>query len=165
MGRGALAVTARAVLAACLLAGSAAAAQEGCREDRLELRGDWGRASFGVEVVDSARERAQGLMFRESLPTGQGMLFVYDAPQPVSFWMRNTLIPLDMLFMSEDGVVTRIHENAVPGDETPIPGGDEVQFVLEIGGGLSEALELEPGSEARHPAIGAGAAWPCPEAG
>ena len=150
----------RAALAVCLWAG-VAGAQEACREDRLELRGDWGRASFHVEVAQTPEDRAQGLMFREALPRGEGMLFAYDEPATVSFWMRNTLIPLDMLFMSAEGVVTRIHENAVPGDETPIPGGDDVQFVLEIVGGLSETLGLAEGSQARHPAIGPDAAWPC----
>ena len=91
-------------------------------------------------------------MFVEDLPRGEGMLFAYNSPQPVAFWMRNTLIPLDMIFLSPEGVVTRVHERAVPGDETPIPGGDEVQFVLEINGGLARALGIAEGSEARHPA-------------
>ena len=153
----------RAAAAAALLAGTAAA-QGGageCREDRLDLRGDWGRASFAVEVVDTPESRAQGLMFVESMPRSAGMLFVYDAPGPVAFWMRNTLIPLDMLFVSPDGVVTRVHENAVPGDETSIPGGDGVQYVLEINGGLAGALGVEPGDEVRHPRIGPDGAWPC----
>ena len=152
----------RCVLSAWLLAGAAWAQDVGaCSEDRIDLRGDWGRAQFRVEVADTAEERARGLMFVESMPRGAGMLFAYPEPEPVSFWMRNTLIPLDMVFMSSDGVVTRVHANAVPGDETPIPGGDEVQFVLEINGGLAETLGIAPGSEARHPSIGEDAAWPC----
>lgn len=89
------------------------------------------------------------------------MLFVYDRPQRVSFWMRNTLIPLDMIFMDEAGRVTRVHENAIPLDETGIPGGDEVQYVLEINGGLASRLGIDVGSELRHPIIGDDAAWPC----
>ncbi len=100
-------------------------------------------------------------MFVEDLPRGEGMLFAYDEPGPVAFWMRNTLIPLDMLFISPEGVVTRVHEDAVPGDETPIPGGDDVQFVLEINGGLADAFGIAPGTEIRHPLIGEDAAWPC----
>ena len=89
------------------------------------------------------------------------MLFVYDAPQRVSFWMQNTLIPLDMIFMDETGTVTRIHENAVPLDRTSIPGGDAVQFVLEINGGMSDTLGIDEGSEMRHPAVDPDlAAWP-----
>ena len=91
-----------------------------------------------------------------------GMLFVYEFPQRVGFWMENTLIPLDMIFMSADGVVRKIHENAVPLDRTVIPGGDDIQHVLEINGGMSGMLGVTVGSELRHPAIDqAQAAWPC----
>ena len=105
--------------------------------------------------------RSRGLMHRESMPRSAGMLFVYDKPQPVSFWMRNTLIPLDMIFMDETGVVQRVHDNAVPLDETGIKGGDDIQFVLEINGGLASRLGIVEGAELRHPAIGLNAAWPC----
>ena len=92
-------------------------------------------------------------MFVEEMPMGAGMLFIYEAPTTASFWMRNTLIPLDMLFISEDGTVSRIHENAIPLDETPIFGGEEVQYVLEINGGLSRRLGLEEGAVIQHPSI------------
>lgn len=92
------------------------------------------------------------------------MLFVYDAPQIATFWMRNTLIPLDMIFADETGLVTHVHENAVPLDETTINGGENVQYVLEINGGLAGRLGIGPGTELRHPSIGDQAAWPC-EAG
>ena len=100
-------------------------------------------------------------MHREKLATSAGMLFVYDRPQRVSFWMRNTLIPLDMLFLDADGRVTRIHENAVPLDETGIEGGTGVQYVLEINGGLAGRLGITEGSELRHPAIRPAPAWAC----
>ena len=95
------------------------------------------------------------------MPTLQGMLFVYDSPQQVAFWMHNTLIPLDMIFAGADGTITAIHENAVPRDDTPIPGGDAVQYVLEVNGGLTGRLGIEPGDVLQHPAIGEGAALPC----
>ena len=115
-----------------------------------------------VEVMDDAGERAQGLMFRESLPRFSGMLFVYETPQPVAFWMRNTLIPLDMLFFDGAGRLTRIKSNAAPHDETPIVGGDDVRYVLEINGGLAAELGIDLGAELRHPALDqAAAAWPC----
>jgi uncharacterized protein len=138
-------------------------AEAACRDDRVDLRGTWGSARFTVEVADTGASRAQGLMNRPSMPRGAGMLFVYDEPGTVAFWMRNTLIPLDMIFADETGVVRRVHENAVPLDETPIPGGDGIQFVLEINGGLSSQLGIAPGTEMRHPAIAPpeGAAWPC----
>ncbi len=88
------------------------------------------------------------------------MLFVYDRERPVSFWMKNTLIPLDMIFADAEGRVVAIHENAIPHDETPIPSGAPSQYVLEINGGLASTLGIEVGSEMQHPAIEA-AAWPC----
>ena len=133
-----------------------------CDPDVLKVRGPWGQAQFSVEVADDAAERAQGLMNRPSMPRAAGMLFVYDTPQDVSFWMKNTLIPLDMIFADETGRVVSIHENAVPLDTTAIPGGDSVKYVLEINGGMSELLGLNLGSELQHPAIAAeAAAWPC----
>lgn len=133
-----------------------------CAPGQVELRGDFGTARFAVEIADDPAERAQGLMNRPAMPTGQGMLFVYERPQPASFWMRDTLIPLDIVFLDETGTVTRIHERAVPLDETPIPGGDEVFAVLEINGGLASAIGLDVGTQMRHPAFAdAAAAWPC----
>ena len=107
-----------------------------------------------------AAERAQGLMNVEKMPAAAGMLFVYDRERPVSFWMKNTLIPLDMIFADAEGRVVAIHENAIPHDETPIPSGAPSQYVLEINGGLASTLGIEVGSEMKHPAIEA-AAWPC----
>lgn len=118
-------------------------------------------AGFNIELADDPKERSLGLMNRKSLPQSAGMLFAYEKPQAVSFWMRNTLIPLDMIFMDATGRVTHIHENAIPLDETGIPGGDDVQYVLEINGGLARRLGVEVGSELRHPVIGEAAAWPC----
>ncbi|MEP2531075.1 DUF192 domain-containing protein [Shimia sp.] len=141
---------------------SGAVLAAGCSEQSLELRGPWGQARFNVEVADTEQERAVGLMNRKSMPGSAGMLFVYDRAGRVSFWMRNTLIPLDMLFADDAGVIQRIHHNAVPLDETPIPGGDSVRYVLEINGGLAQALGLTVGSEMRHPVIPEGsAAWGC----
>jgi uncharacterized membrane protein (UPF0127 family) len=131
-----------------------------CAPDQADLRDPDTTLRFHVEVVDDAGERAQGLMNRESLPKFSGMLFVYETPQPVAFWMKNTLIPLDMLFFDAQGRLTRIKSRAQPLDETPIMGGDSVQYVLEINGGLAESLGIDLGAELRHPAI-AGAAWSC----
>jgi uncharacterized protein len=136
------------------------AAAEGCRPDVADLRDADSRLRFQVEVVDTAETRARGLMYRESLPQFSGMLFVYETPQPVAFWMRNTLIPLDMLFFDEAGRLTRIGREAQPHDETPVMGGDDVRYVLEINGGLAETLGIEVGAELRHPAIDA-PAWAC----
>ena len=141
----------------------AAPAQAACRDDRVELRGDFGSVRFRVAVADTAPERAQGSMHVEEMPRMVGMLFVYEFPQSVAFWMENTLIPLDMIFVAPDGVVRHVHANAVPLDRTPIPGqSDDIQYVLEINGGLAEEFGIVPGAELRHPSIDAElAAWPC----
>ena len=91
----------------------------------------------------------------------EGMLFIYERPQTVSFWMKNTLIPLDMLFVSPQGEVLKVHENAVPGDLTALPGGDGVQMVLEINGGLSSRLGITAGDVMQHPSFGPEAILPC----
>ncbi|MFZ8942732.1 MAG: DUF192 domain-containing protein [Gemmobacter sp.] len=149
----------RALLLALLLPGAAEAA---CRQDAVELRGPWGQARFAIELADDPAERARGLMFRESLPQSSGMLFVYEAPQRATFWMKNTLIPLDMVFLDPAGRVLGVHAMARPGDETIIDGGPGVLGVLEINGGLAARLGIAEGSELRHPAFAAGpAAWPC----
>lgn len=133
-----------------------------CRDDAVALRGDWGQAQFNVEVVDTPEDRARGLMFREAMPRGAGMLFVYDSPQPVSFWMKNTMIPLDILFADRTGTITRVHHDAQPGDLTPVNGGDAIFAVLEINGGLARGYGIVPGTEMQHPAfVGGPAAWPC----
>lgn len=142
-----------------LWAGAATAA---CAPDRVDLRGDGVEVSFTVELAQTPEEHATGLMHRESMETFSGMLFIYDRPRDVAFWMRNTLIPLDMIFLDETGRVTKVHANAVPLDETPIPSEGPVRAVLEINGGLSAALGLTPGAVMRHPAFAqAGPVWPC----
>jgi len=146
---------------AVVLFSSGTAIAEACREDAVQLRGPWGTARFGVELADTVRERARGLMFRESMPSSAGMLFIYRRPSFVSFWMKNTLIPLDMIFLDKHGVVQRVHHEAVPSDLTQIPGGQNILAVLEINGGLARGLGISQGSEMRHPAFGKDAAWPC----
>lgn len=127
-----------------------------------------GPLTLMVEIADDPAERAQGLMGRTALAPGQGMLFVYDRAQPVAFWMKNTLIPLDMLFMDDTGRIRHIHANARPLDETPIPGaapGDPDparRFILELAGGTAARLGLTPGIAMAHPAIAPDkAALPC----
>jgi uncharacterized membrane protein (UPF0127 family) len=143
------------------LAPAPALAEAACASGRIDLRWPGGAESFAVEVADEPAERSRGLMFREALDPAAGMLFVYESPRRASFWMKNTLIPLDMIFADVTGRVTRVHADAVPGDTTPIDGGDGVAFVLEINGGLAARLGIVPGAELRHPAIGTAAAWPC----
>jgi uncharacterized membrane protein (UPF0127 family) len=133
-----------------------------CAPDGLDVRGPGGQQHFTVELADAPEERAQGLMFREKMAASAGMIFVYDQPQHVQFWMKNTLIPLDMIFADAAGRVMRVHSNAVPHDETPIDGGPGVKFVIEINGGLAKRMGIAAGAELRHAAIAqTGAVWPC----
>jgi len=132
-----------------------------CSDDLITVHGDFGRARFQITVADDNDERAQGLMHVESMGTLEGMLFIYEQPIRASFWMRNTLIPLDMLFADQSGTITHIHENAIPLDETPILGGDGVQYVLEINGGLSRRLGVAVGDVLQHPSLGDAASLPC----
>ncbi|NVO23641.1 DUF192 domain-containing protein [Donghicola sp. C2-DW-16] len=132
-----------------------------CSDSRVNLRGDWGTASFSIEIADDDAERSLGLMHREHMPSSHGMLFVYDRAQPVSFWMRNTLIPLDLLYVDATGTVQEVHENARPLDETPIRSTGPRLAVLEINGGLSHAMGITVGTQLQHSAFGAEAAWPC----
>ncbi|MDN5568319.1 MAG: DUF192 domain-containing protein [Paracoccus sp. (in: a-proteobacteria)] len=129
---------------------------------------DSDQLSFRIEVADTPDARAQGLMYRKQVPANTGMLFIYERPQPVSFWMRNTLVPLDMIFLDQAGVIRHIHPNARPLDESPVPGaaiGDphpERLMVLEIAGGEADRLGLKEGQSLAHPAINPkNAAFPC----
>lgn len=144
-----------------LLSATAAMAQE-CRDDTVYLKGDFGQARFSVEIADDEQERSRGLMHRTDMASSAGMLFVYERPQTMSFWMRNTLIELDMLFVDATGVVRHIHHRAQPLDETPIFGGRDLTHVLEINGGLAEKLGITTGSQLRHPSFSPdNAVWAC----
>ena len=139
-----------AVLLLLLSAVPAVADISECKTGQVTLRGDWGQVQFSVEVADTPEARGRGLMFREALPRGAG------------FWMKNTLIPLDMIFADRTGRVTRVHSGAIPGDLTPIDGGPGVYAVLEINAELAERYGIAPGTVMRHPVFSGGpAAWPC----
>lgn len=139
-----------------------------CREDLALIRTDTGLVSIEVEIADDPAERAQGLMWRKDLPERHGMLFIYESPQRVEFWMQNTLIPLDMLFIDATGVIRRIHPQAIPHDQTGIPGADSGDpdpgrlMVLEIAGGDAAKLGIAEGDTLAHPRLPQpGAAFPC----
>lgn len=137
-------------------------AHAACLPDVVDLRGEGASARFTVEIADTPESQRRGLMFRETLPRASGMLFVYDVPTRAVFWMKNTLIPLDMVFADPSGTVTAVHSNAVPHDETPIDGGEGVLAVLEINGGLAEKMRIKPGTVLRHPAFSqTSPVWPC----
>ncbi len=128
-------------------------AQVQSRLERLEIASAGGARVFQVEVMRTAEEKARGLMFRQFLPEDRGMLFDFGSEQPVSMWMRNTYIPLDMLFIKADGLVHHIHERAQPLDETPLSSRGDVRYVLEINGGIAAKLGLKPGDRVSHALI------------
>lgn len=109
---------------------------------------------FTVELAVSAAEQSRGLMYRDRMAADAGMLFPYDAPLIASFWMKNTLIPLDLIFIEKDGTIANIHANAKPGDLTPIRSVRPVTGVLEINGGLASRLGIQPGDRVLYKAFG-----------
>lgn len=148
-------------LGAILWAGASIA---GCLPGVAEIRGFGGTHLFTVEVAADEASRSQGLMHREHLAEGTGMLFLFEQSREVAFWMRNTLIPLDMIFIAEDGRVMKVHANAIPHDETAIASGAPVRAVLEIGGGRAAQLGIAPGAVLRHAAMPQmNSVWPCGE--
>jgi len=150
------------LLLSALLAIWAGSVAADCAPETVDIRGQGATLRFSVTLADTPATRSKGLMFVETMPRFEGMLFVYDTPTRATFWMRNTLIPLDMIFIDPTGLVVGIHENAVPMSEEIIDGGEGIQSVLEINGGLSKRLGLRAGMEVRHPSFDPETAvWPC----
>jgi uncharacterized membrane protein (UPF0127 family) len=117
----------------------------------IEIASRTGVHLFSVEFVDNDKDRAQGLMYRKSLPEGQGMLFDFGREQDVAMWMKNTYIPLDMIFIQGDGRILRIAENTTPLSERIIASGGPVRAVLEVIGGTAQKLGIAPGDRVAHP--------------
>ena len=105
--------------------------------------------SYSVEVADTPVLQQQGLMYRKNMPTNQGMLFVFQKMKPVSMWMKDTYIPLDMLFMDEGGVIRYIHENAKPLDETVIACPIPVKYVIELNAGQVQKNQIQVGHKVK----------------
>lgn len=157
----ALRTAATGLALALALATAAAPAEPLLREplDRLptaELAVEsGGRAQpFKVWIAATEPRRNEGLMFVPALAAHRGMLFLFDTPQVASFWMKNTLIPLDLLFIAPDGRIIRIAENAVPHSEAIITSMGVVLGVLEVAGGTSRRLGFKAGDRVRYPAFG-----------
>ena len=118
--------------------------------ETLEILTDKGPVRFRVAIADDEEERSRGLMFRKELAEGRGMLFDFKQEQEVGFWMRNTYIPLDMIFIAADGRIINIAQNTKPYSLDPVPSAAPALAVLEIGGGLSAELGIEPGDRVLH---------------
>jgi uncharacterized membrane protein (UPF0127 family) len=123
---------------------------------QLEIASKTGVHIFGVEMASTPEEQARGLMFRRELPEMQGMLFDFHREQPTSFWMKNTYVSLDMIFIGRDGRILRIEQNTVPLSEELIPaaGPVNVRAVLEVIAGTAGKLGIAPGDRVIHPIFG-----------
>jgi len=117
----------------------------------LEIASKSGVHTFSVEIADTEAAREKGLMYRRSLPEGTGMLFDFHQDQEVAFWMQNTYIPLDMIFIRGDGRILRIAENTEPMSTRQIPSGGPVRAVLEVIAGTARKLGIAPGDRVAHP--------------
>jgi uncharacterized membrane protein (UPF0127 family) len=148
----------RAAALAAALAVSACSSEQGAvsaqpAENQLVIATDEGSHTFTIEVADTVEERARGLMFRRELAPDAGMLFDFGEEERASFWMRNTYIPLDMIFIEEDGTIESIAERTVPLSEKSVLSQGPVRYVLEINGGRSDQLGIEAGDRVSGPAI------------
>jgi len=126
------------------------------RRETLKLHTAAAVRTINIEIADTAQEKAQGLMYRTSLADTQGMLFFYDTPQEITMWMRNTYIPLDMVFIRADGIVHRIEARTEPLSEAIIGSRGEVSACLELAGGATERLGLKRGDKVEHRFFGPG---------
>jgi uncharacterized membrane protein (UPF0127 family) len=138
-------------VAPLLAAGAAAAASVAFEQSPLTIAAAYDRFEFQVEMAVSPAQRSQGLMFRESLEEDRGMLFDFGEPQRATMWMRNTYVPLDMLFIDEHGRITQIAADAQPLSDAVIASRDQVRAVLELKGGVSAKLGIKPGDRVIHP--------------
>jgi uncharacterized membrane protein (UPF0127 family) len=116
----------------------------------LEIVSQNGVHAFTVEIATNDQERSRGLMFRKEVPDGKGMLFDFQTEQPVAFWMKNTYVSLDMIFIQADGRILSIAENTPTLSEKPIPSGGPVRGVLEVVAGTAKKLGIKPGDHVRH---------------
>ncbi len=112
-----------------------------------------GPHSFSMEVASDDESREKGLMFRKEMAPDAGMLFDFHTPQLVSFWMENTILPLDMLFVRADGTIARIKANATPYSRENIPSGEPVQLVIELNAGRAAALGITEGGKVHAPEL------------
>jgi uncharacterized membrane protein (UPF0127 family) len=124
-----------------------------CAADKqtLEIASKTGVHPFSVEMAVTEKEREKGLMYRKSLPECQGMLFDFHAEQDTAFWMQNTYISLDIIFIRGDGRILRIAENAEPLSTKLIPSGGPVRGVLEVIAGTTRKLGIAAGDRVAHP--------------
>jgi uncharacterized protein len=124
------------------------------RVETMVIETDSGRHSFATEIADTDPARARGLMFRRNLPADHAMLFIWSAPIEAAMWMKNTYIPLDMLFVAGDGRVVHVAANTTPHSLEVITAGKPVTGVIELAGGTAARLGIKAGSRVHHKLFG-----------
>jgi hypothetical protein len=134
-----------------MMAATSAQAEMKMRRDTLTLHTASGAHRIDIEVAESDREKAYGLMFRQSLGENEGMLFPYPTAHEITMWMRNTFISLDMIFIRADGIVHRVETDTEPHSERIIGSKGDVTGVLEMKAGSARRLGLKPGDRVEHP--------------
>lgn len=145
----------RAFLAVLVLLLPVGALAQGAtfQRDRLEIESGGKRHGFDIELAITPDQRGQGLMYRRQMAADAGMLFLEEVEREQLMWMRNTFIPLDMLFIRADGTIHHIHERAVPKSEATITSRGAVKGVLELNGGTASRLGLKPGDKVIYSAF------------
>ncbi len=146
----ALALAAAALILGCAKPEAAAPTSAQAATEQLVVDTAAGPVRLRVEIADDEQERNRGLMFRETLADDAGMLFDFPEPEHASFWMRNTVLSLDIIFIGIDGRILNIAESTTPYSEAPIPAAGLTRGVLEIRAGRAEALGIRPGDRVRH---------------
>lgn len=140
-----------AFLPVAILAGAAAAPNQGLPTERIKIDSATGSHVFTVEIAADDASRETGLMFRTHMAPDAGMLFDFHTPQPTQFWMENTVLPLDMLFVRADGTIANIKADAVPYSRQTIPSAGPVLVVIELNAGRAAALRIKPGDRVEAP--------------
>ena len=130
---------------------STSADAKSLRTETLVLKTVGGEKTFTVEMAETPGQQSTGLMFRTAMASDRGMLFTYKKPQTVSMWMKNTYIPLDMIFIAGDGTVHHIVRNTVPQSLKTIDSNGSVTAVLELNAGTADRIGLKPGDKVVHP--------------
>ena len=144
------------VFVAALLGGSfAVSAQEEPMRvpvdaQALKIQTASGEKSFGLEIADTDQKRSAGLMYRKDFPADRAMIFVFGEERPVMMWMANTPLPLDMLFVRNDGSIARVAENTMPFSKDIVASGEPVAFVIEVNAGIAAKLGIKAGDTVKH---------------
>jgi uncharacterized membrane protein (UPF0127 family) len=144
---------ARALAFAVLMMAAVGARAESALET-LVIQSGGKSHSFQVEVMRTDAERAKGLMFRRYMPADRGMLFDFKTPGPAAMWMKDTYLPLDMVFIRANGTIARVEENTEPMSTRTIPSGEAVLGVLELNAGTAARLDIKAGDKVTHPLFG-----------